>query len=208
MRVLIMTYKKNGKWNDAFFTSKKRFQEMGYKVTPIEGYNLKQHPEIKPNQVVYLNLRDKVLPYLKNKRYGEGILVAEDDAYVADFLTPNFLLSKLKENNHIESIIKVGYQKVLKHPKPGYPRGYFCVGNQLIWFPRKQMDILKKELDKSKAQHLNGFLSKNMNLNIKLLDQQEQKKNKYVFELEHISSTTGKTRKGLKLSKKTRKANK
>ena len=63
MRVLIMTYKKNGKWNDAFFTSKKRFQEMGYKVTPIEGYNLKQHPEIKPNQVVYLNLRDKVLPY-------------------------------------------------------------------------------------------------------------------------------------------------
>ena len=52
---------------------------------------------------------------------------------------------------------------------------------------------LKKELDKSKAQHLNGFLSKNMNLNIKLLDQQEQKKNKYVFELDIRESIERKT---------------
>ena len=64
---------------------------MGYKVTPFEGYNLKEHPQNKTsNQVVYLNLRDKVIPYLKNKRYGDGILVAEDDAYVADFLSQFF----------------------------------------------------------------------------------------------------------------------
>lgn len=202
MRVLVMTYKKNGRWNPSFSISKKRFQKLGYKVTPIEGYNLKEHPEIKPNQVVYLNLRDKVIPYLKNKRYGDGILVAEDDAYVAEFLSPEFLLSKLEQNNYKKSIIKVGYQKVLKHPINKYPRGYFCVGNQLIWFPKLQMKLLEKELNKSKAQHLNGFLSKNMNLDIKLLDQEIQKKNKYVFELEHISATTGKTRKGLKISRK------
>jgi hypothetical protein len=201
MKVLIMTYKKNGKWNESFHISKKRFQQLGYTVKPIEGYNLKQHPEIKPSQVVYLNLRDKVIPYLKNKKYGDGILVAEDDSYVADFLTPSFLLKKLKKNNYRESIIKIGYQKVLKHPKSGYPRGYFCVGNQLIWFPKNQMKKLEKELHTSNAQHLNGFLSKNMNLDIKLLDQLEQKKNKYVLELEHVSATTGKTRKGLKINK-------
>ena len=33
---------------------------MGYKVEPVEGYNLKEHPEIKPNQVVYLNLKKKI----------------------------------------------------------------------------------------------------------------------------------------------------
>ena len=115
--------------------------------------------------------------------------MAEDDAYVADFLSPDFLLSKLEQNNHKKSIIKVGYQKVLKHPTDKYPRGYFCVGNQLIWFPRKQMVLLEKELNKSKAQHLNGFLSKNMNLDVKLLDQEIQRKKKYVFELEHISAT-------------------
>ena len=49
MRVLVMTYKKNGRWNPSFSISKKRFQKLGYKVTPIEGYNLKEHPEIKPN---------------------------------------------------------------------------------------------------------------------------------------------------------------
>ena len=206
MLVLIMTYKKNGKWNPPFYFSKKRFQQLGYKVKAIQGYNLKENPEIKPSQVVYLNLRDKVIPYLKNKKYGDGVLVAEDDAYIADFLTPSFLFNKLKKNNYKNSIIKVGYQKVLKHPKDKYPRGYFCVGNQLIWFPKLQMSKLEKELKKSTAQHLNGFLSKNMNLDIKLLDQKIQKNKKYVYELEHISTTTGKTRKGLKLSsKKTKK---
>ena len=185
---------------------------MGYKVIPIEGYNLKKHPEIKPNQVVYLNLRDKVIPYLNKIKYSKGILVAEDDAYVADFLSPNFLLSKLKKNNYLKKIIKIGYQKLLKQSKDKYPRGYFCVGNQLIWFPKNQMKKLEFELNKSKAQHLNGFLSKNLNLDIKILDEKIQKKKKYVLELEHISTTTGKTRKGLKLnvkniSKKTKKLN-
>ena len=64
MLVLVMSYKKNGKWNPTYNYSKKRFTQMGYTVKPIEGYNLKENQEIKPNQVVYLNLKDKVLPYL------------------------------------------------------------------------------------------------------------------------------------------------
>ena len=63
-----MTYKKNGKWNPTFYDSKKRFEEMGYKVEQVERYNLKEHPEIKTNQEVDLNLKNKILPVLKKKQ--------------------------------------------------------------------------------------------------------------------------------------------
>ena len=66
MLVLVMTYKKNGKWNPTYYESKKRFEEMGYTVEPVEGFNLKKHPDIKPNEVVYRNLMDKVIPYYEN----------------------------------------------------------------------------------------------------------------------------------------------
>jgi len=200
-----MTYKKNGKWNPTFYYSKKRFTQMGYTVKPIEGYNLKENPEIKPNQVVYLNLKDKILPFLKEKLNNElGVLVAEDDAYISDILTPNFLLNKLKANGYKHKIIRVGYQKVLKQKKKDkYPRGYFCVGNQLIWFPTSQVGKLETELNKQRPQHLNGFLSKNINLNIKLLDEAKQitQGEKYVNEIEHLSATTKKVRRGMKLTK-------
>ena len=60
---------------------------------------------------------------------------------------------------------------------------------------------------KQKPQHLNGFLSKNMNIDIKLLDDAIQIKQgqKYVKEIEHMSATTKKIRKGLKLTKKNNK---
>lgn len=206
MLVLVMSYKKNGKWNPTYNYSKKRFTQMGYTVKPIEGYNLKEHPEIKPNQVVYLNLKDKVLPYLKENLNNEhGVLVAEDDAYISDILTPEFLKNKLKKNGYKNKIIRIGYQKVLKqNKKKRYPRGYFCVGNQLIWFPTSQISRLESELNKQRPQHLNGFLSINMKLNIKLLDHAKQihQGEKYVNEIEHVSATTKKVRKGMKLTKK------
>lgn len=206
MLVLIMSYKKNGQWNPTFNYSKKRFEQMGYTVKPIEGYNLKENSEIKPNQVVYLNLKDKVLPYLKEELGNElGVLVAEDDAYISDILTPEFLENKLKNNGYKNRIIRIGYQKVLKQKKKNiYPRGYFCVGNQLIWFPTSQVSKLESELNRQRPQHLNGFLSKNVKLNIKLLDHAKQiyQGEKYVNEIEHVSATTKQIRKGMKLTKK------
>ena len=209
MLVLIISYKKNGKWNEMKKISENRFKQLGYKTKTIEGYNLTQHPEIKPNQVVYLNFRDKVIPYINKLKFKDGILVAEDDAYISDKLTPTFLLERLKKHKYIKNILRVGYQKVLKLPKgKSYPRGYFCVGDQLIWFPKSQMEKLERELYKSTPQHLDGFLSKNMNLKIELLDWEKQKKEKYVEEIEHYSTTIGKIRKGIKINnikKKTRK---
>jgi hypothetical protein len=200
MDVYIISYKKNGKWNEMLKNSKKRFKELGYKVFLVEGYNLKENPEIKPTHVVYLNLRDKVLPLVKNK-YNDGFLVAEDDAYPQDILTPQYLLERLKTHNYLNNIIRVGYQKKLKQKGPYYPLGYYLVGTQLLWFPKKQMNKLKAELYKSNPQHLNGYFSKMKNLKVKILDEEIQKKNKYVLELEHVSATTGKTRKGLKINK-------
>ena len=211
MDVYIISYKIEGKWNSMLKKSKKRFKELGYNVFLVEGYNLKQNPGIKPNQVCYLNLLDKVIPLIKNK-IKKGFLLAEDDAYLQDILTPKYLLYRLKKNNYLNNIIRIGYQKNLKQKPPYYPNGNYLVGTQLLWFPKNQMKKLEFELNKSKAQHLNGFLSKNLNLDIKILDEKKQKKKKYVLELEHISTTTGKTRKGLKLnvkniSKKTKKLN-
>jgi hypothetical protein len=63
-----------------------------------------------------------------------------------------------------------------------------------------QMEKLERELYKNTPQHLDGFLSKNMNLKIELLDWENQKKEKYVEEIEHYSTTIGKIRKGIKIN--------
>ena len=205
MDVYIVSYKKNGKWNSMVKHSKKRFTKLGYRVFLVEGYSLKEHPEIKPNQVCYLNIRDKVLPLIKNKN-DEGFLVAEDDAYPNDFLTPSYLKRRLKKNNSRSTILRVGYQKKLKQKGEGYPLGYYLVGTQLIWFPKKSLNLLKNDMFKKQPQHLNGYLSKLNGIKIEILDEKIQKKKKYVYELEHTSTTTGKTRKGLRIiGKKTKK---
>ena len=205
MDVYIVSYKKNGKWNSMVKHSKKRFAQLGYRVFLVEGYSLKEHPEIKPNQVCYLNIRDKVLPLIKN-RNDEGFLIAEDDAYPNDFLTSSYLKKRLKNRNSGNTILRVGYQKKLKQKGKGYPLGYYLVGTQLIWFPKKILTLLEKDMEKKKPQHLNGYLSKLRGINIDILDETLQKKKKYVYELEHTSTTTGKTRKGLRIiGKRTKK---
>ena len=209
-KVFILSYKKNNKFTEVSKLSKKRFEEMKYKPLIVEGYNLAKHSEIKPNEVCYRNIQDKILDILK-KTKEDGILVAEDDAYISDKLTPKFLFERLKKNNYKKSIIRIGYQKVLKFKKgKAYPRGFYSVGTQLIWFPKSQYSKIKEIFDKNRPQHLDGFLSKNMDLNIKLLDQELQKKEKYVEEIEHYSTTIGKTRKGLKINniKKSKKKSK
>ena len=64
----------------------------------------------------------------------------------------------------------MGYQKVLNEKRTGYPRGYYCVGTQLLWIPKSQLLKLKEVMTNTSAQHLNGFFSKNVDINIELLD--------------------------------------
>ena len=49
----------------------------------------------------------------------------------------------------------------------------------------------------TQPQHFNGFLSKTKKINIKLMKQ--DMRNKIVNELQHMSFTMGKVRKGVKL---------
>ena len=42
MIVFILSYKKNGKWNETLATSMKRFKDMGYQPVIVEGYSLKK----------------------------------------------------------------------------------------------------------------------------------------------------------------------
>ena len=171
----------------------------------FEGYSLKEHPDIKPNQVCYRNIQKFFFenPSLLKKKVS-GFLISEDDSYVADFVNPKFLQDRLESVNDYQSkIIRVGYQKILKYKmSKEHPRGYYVVGTQLLWFPKKSIKTIMDEFQQRRAQHLNGFLSKNINLDVELLDSEEQirNKNKYVFEIEHLSTTTGKIRRGKKLN--------
>lgn len=203
--IYLISYKKNGVWNPVKYESEKRFKEKGFTVTTFEGYSLKEHPDIKPNQVCYRNIQKFFYenPSLLKKNVS-GFFISEDDSYVADFVNPNFLQKRLENvENYQSKIIRVGYQKILKYKvSKEHPRGYYVVGTQLLWFPKKSIKTIMGEFETKRAQHLNGFLSKNINLDVELLDSEEQilNKKKYVFEIEHLSTTTGKIRRGKKIT--------
>ena len=203
--IYLISYKKNGGWNPVKHESEKRFKDNGFTVTTFEGYSLKEQPDIKPNQVCYRNIQKFFYenPSLLKKNVS-GFFISEDDSYVADFVNPKFLQDRLESVNDYQSkIIRVGYQKILKYKvSKEYPRGYYVVGTQLLWFPKKSIKTIMGEFETKRAQHLNGFLSKNINLDVELLDSEEQirNKNKYVFEIEHLSTTTGKIRRGKKIT--------
>jgi len=204
--IYIVSYKKDGQWNPISTESISRFRKQGFKTQLIEGYNLKQHPEIKRNEIVYRNLLDKVIPFLIKKKVKSGVFVAEDDAYPNDFVTPEFLRKRITNtkyaNKYKNKILRVGYQKVLNEKRTGYPRGYYCVGTQLLWIPKSQLQKLEQIMKQTKPQHLNGFFSKNIDIDVELLDAHVQisKKTKYVLEMEHDSLTMNRTRKGKRQS--------
>lgn len=200
LKVFIMSYKKNGKWNETLSKVKKRFMNKGFSVTVVEGYYLPEHPEIKKTQLVYRNVLDKVIPkakkYLKANISARGFFIAEDDAWLKDFVNSEYLKKKEKilKKKHIT---RVGFQKILK--EPNLPKGYFCVGAQLTWIPANQLEKFEDLMKSSIPQHFNGFLSKTK-MTVDILHKNTKKK--LVDELEHMSFTMGKVRKGLKLTKK------
>ena len=206
--VFILSYKKNGLWNELSNVSKARFKKKGFLPRVVEGYNLsdpkKNDPDMKKTHLVYRNFLDKILPsverYRKKHKLVDGFFFAEDDAYLDERVDFDFLMKRLKTVDYKNKILRVGYQKVLGKNRPEY----FVVGNQLIWVPLSKISGLKESLEKSVPQHLNGFFSKRENtLGIEVLDHDIQKREgKYVHEIEHQSITRGNIRKGLKLTKK------
>jgi len=196
--VFIVSYKNNNEWNPILLKSELRFKTNGFKVKKIAGYNLKNNPNIKRYEVVYLNLLNKVIPTLeKSKINTDGFFIAEDDAYLSDNIDYNYLKDRIvKIKNYKDKIIRIGYQKILKHMNSKY-----VVGTQLIWIPIKQISKIKTIMGNTKPQHLDGFLSKLKGIPIVLLDSNIQIKNKklYVKEIEHHSSILGKIRHGIKL---------
>lgn len=206
--VFLVSFKKiiNGgkKWNEIVHISENNFKKNNFKVQKIEGYNIKDHTEIKRNQIVYKNVLDKVLKkahnYLLKNSNANGFYIAEDDAFIN--LTLENLKKRLKEHGFSLSkksgpLLRIGYQKKLKDNR--FPRGYYCVGTQLIWIPKDQLKKLKIIMEQTTPQHFNGFLSKTMTINIELIPQ--TKKNRIVDEIEHESLTLGRIRRGRVLNK-------
>ena len=189
-KVFLVSYKKNGEWNPVHKLSKKQYKKQGFKVTLVKGYNLKEHPEIKKNQVVYLNFLEHALVkaeiFLKKNKNHKGVFISEDDAYINISLKELKNIVDLKENGNLKWI---GYQKKLKTKDT-----YYYVGTQLVWVPRNKIKKLIDKMYEKTAQHLNGFFSKNIDTIIDIVPIRG-----LVDEIEHTSITTGKIRKGLKL---------
>jgi len=178
-------------WNIKYY--KKNFVNNGFNVKMVEGYNIKEYPEIKKNKLVYLNFINKAIikgeKYLKNNN-DDGFFIAEDDAWI------NLSFDNLKQTIKLSSnnpLIRVGYQKILKE---NLPRGYYCVGTQLVWIPRNMIEQIKKVMTINKAQHLDGFLSKNLELDIVLAEKG------LVSECSHVSLTLNNYRNGKNCSNK------
>ena len=193
----MVSYRKNVNnkriWNEISNITKKNFVNNGFKVKMVEGYNIKEYPEIKKNKLVYLNFINKAIikgeKYLKNNN-DDGFFIAEDDAWI------NLSFDNLKQTIKLSPntpLIRVGYQKILKE---NLPRGYYCVGTQLVWIPRNMIEQIKKIMTINKAQHLDGFLSKNLELDIVLAEKG------LVSECSHISLTLNNYRNGKNCSNK------
>jgi hypothetical protein len=200
--VFMMSYKKNingtRKWNEMVKYTKPNFVKKGFKVFMVEGYNKKEHPDIKMNQLVYLNFIDKAIPkaekFLDKNKNVDGIFIAEDDAWINP--TYSELKKKIKLGRN-EPLIRVGYQKKLKINDK---RGHFVVGNQLIWIPRNSITKLKEIMLDTTPQHINGFFSKAIS-NLKIIIAEKG----LVDECEHFSLIAKGIRKGRDCTKKTKK---
>jgi len=194
--VYIISYKTNGKYNPILKDSKNRYKLNGFKVIVKEGYNLKDYPNMKRTEVVYKNVQ-KVLKELKTRPNNDGFFISEDDSYLNDGITFEFLRDRIMAVPGYKSkVIRIGYQKILKQKTFN-----FVVGAQLIWIPQTKIKAIDTEMRNNRPQHLDGFLSKPREMDVILLDEHEQmvNKNKYVVEIEHYSAILGKVRKGKKL---------
>ena len=199
--VFMISYKKNingtKKWNEITKYTKENFKDKGFKVFMVEGYFKKDYPDIKINQLVYLNFIDKAIPKIekflgKNKNV-DGVFIAEDDAWINPTYSELRKTLKLGRN---ETLIRVGYQKKLKMNKTDT---FYVVGTQLIWIPRNSIEHIKEVMLHSQPQHLNGFFSKNKKLKVVLAEKG------LVDECEHLSLTSKKIRRGRDCTKKTKK---
>jgi hypothetical protein len=194
----------SGNRNKSFFLCKERLELLGWNTELIEGYRfhelVEENPKYRKNYLVFDNAKDKVLPALEKS--DKGIMFCEDDVIPRSIFTPEFVESKIKEYDGENNVLWFGFQRVVKNKT--CRSGYWYVGSHMIWIPRSLHSLVKNVMEKSRKQHYDGFLSKNKEIPIKVVDVELQMtkpyaENRYVNELEGNSITIG-YRKGLSIS--------
>ena len=197
--IYFITYEKDDGFLNIDSAIIKNAREKKYTPKFIKGYSLKQHPEIKKTQLVYLNFLHKAIPFLM-KRKAYGFLYAEDDAIIN---IPSNELTEIINKNGKDNILWIGYQKILR--KKGEID--YVVGGQLLYIPKSRLEHLKVVLNNTRPQHMDRFLlNKRQQIGLKLVPQNLKKiysksnpDGKLVSEMTSQSATTGKVRKGVNL---------
>lgn len=167
MKLILDSFAKNDEVQTFTLQSYRRFLDKGYK--PIIKIN-KQY-DVRPIQRPYLNFLDTLKKY-----QGEDLLIAEDDCYIdtrAEDLYP-----QLTTKNAITRIVWI---------KKGSQSNEY-VGNQLTHVPKEFQSELITIMESYKPQCIDMFLSKRVpQIVLKSCGR----------EIQHISQTTGKLRKGI-----------
>jgi hypothetical protein len=140
MRTYVLSYKGNESMAKRL---EKQLKTAGFpNVEVVYGPDLSKNAT-KPNEVVYKNFKDHLLP--KAEASKDDFIYFEDDA---DITSP---YSKYKEQFDKGKLTRISYWKPQKH---------FIVGSTAVGFNKDIVPDLAREMRKKKDQHIDGFFTK------------------------------------------------
>ena len=161
------SYAKNNEIQKYTLQSYRRFVDMGYE--PIIKMN--KDYDLLPVKKPYMNFLDTLKKY-----QGEDLLIAEDDCFID--IRHDELISKLCTKNAITRVVWL---------KKGKNKNEY-VGNILTYIPQEFQKELIALMENNKPTCIDMFLSKKV---------PQVVMEKCGREIQHLSQTTGKVRKGI-----------
>jgi hypothetical protein len=162
----------------------RKFQDMGYKVYPFQGVIRKTD-----RSKIVMDGWKKFFSQLSytGKLTRTGFLIAEDDVmWEEDWATT-------KKRMKMDKVNWLCYQKFFKEKQRDGTTKEIPVGTQLLYVPPKMVEQYKKDILESKSIHFDRFNSRLPYIHY------AYKPHEVCAELQSVSATTGKVRKGRKI---------
>jgi len=142
LKIYVVSYKDEGEWNEPYKACIAQYNELGYDVNTIEGYNFK-NLDCRKSQICYKNFLELFLidciKCIASGAVYEGFIYSEDDVY-------------LNEEIIIENKSKInwlGYWRRDKNNK--------MYGSSVIYIPSEKIKSLYTQMKNHKARHLDYY---------------------------------------------------
>jgi len=132
--IYVLTHSNSTTLNDCLDS----IYKFNYETTIIHGYTV--HDHFKKNEICYSSFRDRILPLALET--GRDIFYIEDDV---------ILNEPLPEPDSLGDVSFIGF-----HGK----RKDHIIGTEIVFFRNNILKFLKNDMEKSKSQHFDQYLSK------------------------------------------------